>query len=337
MNDLNCHNFDEEYFVERYIAGELSAAEKNDFELHLQTCPVHAKAVALEKALKKGVKEFARNEIKSAIKKKYKKKEENRILILRFAAIFFLVVITPLILYYHYQYDMENEISILPAEKIQKKVAEKKEAVNLVAEDKVPEKKVKSALKVQEKQKLESSQKLPRFEEKIINDGSIIPESQSPSSIAGSGGVSSAEGEKLSVNAKRIAEEQTNNISEKSILISMDKKQIGNKRIEKIIYKKNKESVSDSLYENITTNLAAVDEHLKECISKIAEKEEFSLNELRFMFEISSTGKILNLRSLQINKIKTDLKSCLVDVLQSANFQNTKEDIIVIHNLKLNE
>jgi hypothetical protein len=102
MYDSFCKQIDKEFLVEKYVAGKLSGDVLNKFEQHLTVCAKHANAVALEKVLKRGVREFARSEIKSHIKQRIHKREDMRIMILRFAAFLFVAVITPIILYYQF-------------------------------------------------------------------------------------------------------------------------------------------------------------------------------------------------------------------------------------------
>jgi hypothetical protein len=100
MDKKFCQQIDHESLVEQYVAGKLKGKLLEKFEKHLKECRDHAQAVLLEKAIKRGISDFARGEIKSNLKNRLKKKEDTRFLILRYAAILLVAVITPLLLYY---------------------------------------------------------------------------------------------------------------------------------------------------------------------------------------------------------------------------------------------
>jgi hypothetical protein len=72
----------------------------------------------LEKALKRGVSEFARGEIKTRLRDRLKKREDTRFMMLRYAAVLLVAVITPLILYYQFNVAPEEmATSVAEAEK----------------------------------------------------------------------------------------------------------------------------------------------------------------------------------------------------------------------------
>ena len=117
MNKNFCRQIDQESLVEMYIAGKLRGDILQQFEQHLKECQEHAQAVLLEKALKRGVSEFARGELKTKLSQRLKKREDTRFMILRYAAILLVAVVTPLILYY--------QLNIAPnemAEKLPEKI-----------------------------------------------------------------------------------------------------------------------------------------------------------------------------------------------------------------------
>jgi hypothetical protein len=86
------------------VRGKLQGEIRTQFEQHLQECERHTQAVQLEKSLRNGVIEFARNQIRSNIRKDLRRpQEEVRYAILRYAAFLFVAVVVPLMLYYQFR------------------------------------------------------------------------------------------------------------------------------------------------------------------------------------------------------------------------------------------
>ena len=106
-NDF-CRQIDEKMLVEEYVAGRLKGDLLKNFEEHIEKCEKHDHAVSLEKSLKMGISEFARNDIKAKLRKRLEKQNDTRFLILRYAAILLVAVITPLLIYYQFNIDPQN-------------------------------------------------------------------------------------------------------------------------------------------------------------------------------------------------------------------------------------
>lgn len=75
MDKKFCQQIDQESLVEHYVAGKLRGQVLTKFEQHIVECEDHARAVLLEKALKRGVSEFARGEIKTRLHDRLKKEK----------------------------------------------------------------------------------------------------------------------------------------------------------------------------------------------------------------------------------------------------------------------
>jgi len=95
-----CRQIDDDDLIEKYIAGKLHGELLNRLTEHLQECIDHSKAVNLEKALSRGVREFARSELKSNLRTQIKKHEISKYYILRYAAILIVAIMAPIVLYY---------------------------------------------------------------------------------------------------------------------------------------------------------------------------------------------------------------------------------------------
>lgn len=97
---LSCEEIDKQDLVEQFVSGKIPETLRKAFEEHLANCKIHARAVMLETAIQHGVRDYARDELKKRIKSGGKKKsgENTGVIILRFAAIFLVVILLPIIL-----------------------------------------------------------------------------------------------------------------------------------------------------------------------------------------------------------------------------------------------
>ena len=119
MNKPFCEQIDRESLVEEYVRGKLQGEILTRFEQHLHECERHAREVQLEQSLRNGVIEFARNQVRSTIRKDLRPQEDMRYAILRYAAFLFVAVVVPLMLYYQFrvfQPDLKPA-AVLPGQK----------------------------------------------------------------------------------------------------------------------------------------------------------------------------------------------------------------------------
>ncbi len=100
MNKAFCRQIDEEFLLEQYVKGRLPAEMRFKIEQHIEECPVHAQALRLEKLLHHGITEYGRHEMKQRLQKGLRRSDDTKVLILRFAAILFVAVFIPVVLYY---------------------------------------------------------------------------------------------------------------------------------------------------------------------------------------------------------------------------------------------
>ncbi len=113
-----CRIIDEESLIEKYVERTLPAEIRLQLEQHIKECPKHAQAMRLEKLLSHGIKEYARHEMKQRLKDNLARTDDIKVLILRFAAILFIAILIPVLLYFGYQlYKTEPpiaEVAITP-------------------------------------------------------------------------------------------------------------------------------------------------------------------------------------------------------------------------------
>jgi hypothetical protein len=103
MDKSFCERIDRESLIEEYVQGKLSGELGRQLEQHLRECERHALAVRWETNLRQGVIEFARNQLRSRIRKEYRPPENIRFVVLRYAALVLIMVVVPLMLYYQFR------------------------------------------------------------------------------------------------------------------------------------------------------------------------------------------------------------------------------------------
>jgi hypothetical protein len=130
-----CKLIDQDDLIEKYIEGELHGEILSKFIEHLSECEEHARAVSLEKALQRGVRDFARSELKSNLRHHIKKQEISKYYILRYAAVLVVAIMAPIILYY--QFGIKSEKTDLPRENLRSLSADQVENTRPEPEQKI--------------------------------------------------------------------------------------------------------------------------------------------------------------------------------------------------------
>ena len=100
MDQKFCKQIDDEDLIEKYISGNLHGELLSRLTEHLAECQMHSQAVNFERALSRGVRDFARSELKTKLRFQIKKHEISKYYILRYAAVLIVAVMAPIILYY---------------------------------------------------------------------------------------------------------------------------------------------------------------------------------------------------------------------------------------------
>jgi hypothetical protein len=141
MKPLSCKQIDQQGLIEQYVAGRLSIPLREALEQHVAHCEKHAQALLIEKNIKRGVQAYARDELKKRIHVRARKRDDTKILILRFAAIFLVVIFTPLLLVYLFTEQKQSEL-------VQNMVADSFQTHSTQVEKNIPEEKENFALSV---------------------------------------------------------------------------------------------------------------------------------------------------------------------------------------------
>lgn len=102
MRNEFCDIIDRDNLVEKYVQGTLHGELLNQFTEHLTGCEEHSKAVALEKALNRGVREFARSELRTKLTHNISRQQTAKYYILRYAAVLLVAIVAPIVLYYQF-------------------------------------------------------------------------------------------------------------------------------------------------------------------------------------------------------------------------------------------
>ena len=102
MDQKFCKQIDDEDLIEKYISGNLHGELLNRLTEHLAECQMHSQAVNLERALSRGVRDFARSELKTKLRFQIKKHEISKYYIMRYAAVLIVAIMVPITLYYQF-------------------------------------------------------------------------------------------------------------------------------------------------------------------------------------------------------------------------------------------
>lgn len=134
MDKAFCKKIDDESLIEGYVRGTLPPELRTQFEAHIRECPVHAQALRFEKLLNRGIKEYARHEMKKKLTVNVHRVDEAKVMILRFAAILFIVVLIPVLLYFGFKSNRSGiriSESVLPARPASAPKSEQHDQINL--------------------------------------------------------------------------------------------------------------------------------------------------------------------------------------------------------------
>ena len=316
MDKNFCRQIDQESLVEQYVAGKLRGELLDQFEEHLKDCQDHAGAVLLEKALKRGVSEFARGEIKSKLRHRLKKREDARYMMLRYAAILLVAVITPLLLYY--------QINIAPDE-IAESISEKEEVVR-------------DEVTIKDGEEKQLTEKPPKVE--LKSRKSAAPAAQGIQVSPAAGGLSSVqESERSSINTKdtkilEISDDKKTKSSDmqellKSVKATAPAKIEADHPLEEdiqttrgqlqstAILDQSQERQSTSLINEINNKIKEDSLSIRACVDNYLGDPERDTYEIQILIQVLNGGKIGELKLVRTTHPSSDLESCLFNMIKT--------------------
>ena len=316
MDKNFCRQIDNESLVEQYVAGKLRGNLLDKFEQHLKDCENHARAVLLEKALKRGVSEFARGEIKSKLRDRLKKREDTRFMILRYAAILLVAVVTPLLLYYQF--------NIAPQEMAESLSEEEKvitEDVMDIDQEELQE--AEEPPKIELKPRKSTS---PLSEDKVVHPaaGDVATEQQSegssiktrdatPLKISDTKKTSSSKIQNMlkSVKAPPAPAIEADYPAEK------ENQAMGEQPAAAATQDYRQERESSSLNKVMDKKVEEDSLSIRECINNFLDSSERQTYEIQINIQVLKDGKIGELKLVKTTHQSDDLESCLFSIIKA--------------------
>lgn len=312
MDKNFCRQIDDDLLVEVYIAGKLKGELLNKFEEHLRKCPDHAQAVTLERALKRGVADFARGEIKTRLRARVKQRDDTRVILLRYAAILFIVVITPIMLYYQFNVRPDKLVSELS----EQRSAGPKES-EIVNEEESVSSDIKDGPVSKGKQG--SKKELPAEHKEtgigaISGRGAAPPAAQKtqPAVKPDDQPIESVSGDQL---YKRVASYEAAETSMKSES------------------KRSKLNIDDynsvELSEETDSILYSQRSEINKCINEHLSPERYTEYFLIVNIEITSEGKVKEVKKLDSSLSDTTIEECIIEIVKKWTITPVSKDITI--------
>ena len=322
-----CRRIDKELLVEQYITGKLKGVLLEQFEQHIQKCAVHAQAVTLEKALKRGVTEFARGEIKTKLRERIQKRDDNRYILLRYAAILVVAVITPLLLYYQLNLTQENRTE---APGSPQKTAEEPAEQYTETEPTVAEPEIKQIPEQEEKDGIQgvgATEQGATDEtglKDVLNDGGAkMPEKPLPMSSQ-----ETKQGESLQIleigeDQKKSAKNVESDYSTTKLVRSANKMSVpaSSRRI-------SPQDQLDILMIDLNKKIKSNESRIKNCMERSLNEKELLDYQIRLSIKILKKGSVGEIKVLDAKVHSVDLENCITDIINEWTFipaQNERE------------
>ncbi len=291
MDKNLCRQIDQESLVEQYVAGKLQGELLEQFEQHIKDCEDHARAVLLEKSLKRGVSEFARGEIKTKLRNQLKKREDTRFMILRYAAILFVAVITPLLLYY--------QLNVAP-EEMAESVSEKEERV--ISDDAIDS----------YEEELQKAEEPPKTELKARR--SSLPKSEKePVEPTTRGGVEPAKMQNMlkTVKAKAPPKIKAEYPLGEEPQAARDIARAPASRGE------GQEGQSPALIAEINRKVVEDSSSIKGCMDNYLGESERINYKLELSIQVLNNGKIGEIKIIRTTNQSSDLETCMLNIIKT--------------------
>jgi cytoskeletal protein RodZ len=331
MDKNFCHKIDQESLVEQYVAGKLRGELLDEFEQHIKECEDHAQAVLLEKALKRGISEFARGEIKTRLRDKLRKREDTRYMILRYAAILLVAVITPLILYYQFNVAPEEMAKSVTKLEQKKEVEEADEATpdtpgESVQSESGPAKIVSKQKSIQPPVPAAPSEPASKKTKEVIviaPDDEVVPDRIDPGEEAKQDqdmlkALETASVPKIEADFP-VEEEATNDRAGKS---------------NRSYLTTAKSSTIPTLDLQVAVKIAEDSLAIKNCIANFLDDDDRLTYKIVLDIQVLKTGEIRDIKILRSTNPLPELEKCLFTIIRNWRMLNNTEDLQTVQEIK---
>jgi len=333
MDKNFCQQIDQESLVEQYVAGKLRGELLDKFEHHLKECEDHAQAVLLEKALKRGVSEFARGEIKSKLRDRLKKREDTRFMILRYAAILLVAVITPLILYY--------QLNVAPGE-MQESVKKSKEdlfkdnARTTIEDDEEEQDLLESGIE-EKKPVPPSAEKKPLQPVALVppspdQSGENIktPESETPIKMKDLQGEENRKLEKMlqATEEPPVAKIEADHPPAESTI--KEKASRGVSALSTL----SQNTVPSKIHSELSAKVTEDSLKIRRCVDSILNNSERESFKITLNIQVLRSGNVGEIKVLQSTHKSKDVEECILGLIRSWNFSKSNVDQQMIKEIK---
>lgn len=361
MDRSFCEKIDQDLLVDLYISGQLSGGLKEKFEKHITECEKHAKEVQLEKAFKEGVSAFARSEVKAKIRQKIKKRDDHRLLILRYAAIIFLIVFTPLLLYYQIEFRDKNREQKMDS--MLNNESSKLYEVEIVEEiEENEDKKIEQPISAEgvgfiDKNELEPKKSAPSKEPEEVESSKTSDPDQiikpSPAAPSLKGGevksraitvVDDAVVEDEEIKLEKTTRDKSQDLmgasKEKAIqpimpLSTTSISQADDIKYVKIKYQSTNEAVEEVTFNNISTQISKYDRQINECFENITDDDRKQYTELMVEFVILQDGKTREVKLINSQFSQGDISRCILDKIRDWQFTDVEKELHVVKTIQM--
>ena len=327
-----CKKIDQDSLIEQYVAGKLRGNILREVEQHIKECEDHAQAVLLEKALKRGVSDFARGEIKTRLRDRLKKREDTRFMILRYAAILLVAVITPLILYYQFNVAPEEMATSLPQKEQRSAVEESKEVLLEDKKQSALEEKSKESVRTSTtSEKKPPSPLVPASSKPSAPEGIIVtPQEEEPAESRHRFEDESAQLQDLLKSSKSTPTPKLEADYPPTAETSQEKAGQGARAYRTTALKETSPKTDLDITSKITEDSLAI----RECIGSYLNEYERENFRIVLNFKVFKNGTTGEIRIINSTHPSSELESCLLNIVKQWTYPKDVIDRQVIQEIK---